>query len=83
MFKILKGFEDIDQTIFFKSSKTKLRGHSEKLYNGTSRLDCRYYDFSQSIVGVWNSLDGEVVECKTVNSFKSTVDKWFRSHGYY
>ena len=27
VFKILKGFEDIDRSIFFKSSKTELRGH--------------------------------------------------------
>ena len=31
VFKILKGFEDIDKSIFFKSSKTELRRHSEKL----------------------------------------------------
>jgi len=35
----------------------------------------------QRIVGVWNSLDAEVVKCKTVNSFKSKVDKWLRFHG--
>ena len=83
VFKILKGFEDIDKSIFLKSSKIKLREHSEKLYHGRSRPDCSGYDLYQRKVGVWNSLDGEVVECKTVNSFKSTVDKWFRSHGYY
>ena len=45
VFKILKGFEDYDKSIFFKSAKTESRGHSEKLYHGRSRLDCRYYDF--------------------------------------
>jgi hypothetical protein len=45
VFKILKGFEDIDKNIFFQSSKTELRGQSDKLYQGRSRLDCRYYNF--------------------------------------
>ena len=48
-----------------------------------SQLDCKNYDFSQRIVGVWNSLDGEVVEYKTVNSLNSKVDKWLKNHGYY
>ena len=52
-------------------------------YQGRSRLDCRYYDFSQRIVGIWNSLDDEVVECKAVNSFKAMVDKWLKSYEYY
>ena len=72
---ILKEFEDSDKSLFFPSSKTELRGHSEKLYQGRSWLDCRYYDSSQRMLGVWNSLDGRVVECKTVNSFKSKIDK--------
>ena len=31
---ILKEFEDSDKSLFFPSSKTELRGHSEKLYPG-------------------------------------------------
>ena len=83
VFNILKGLEDVDKSIFFKSLKTELRSHSVKLYHGKSWLNSRYYDFSQKIVGVWNSKDDEVVKCKTVNSLKSKVDKWLRSHGYY
>ena len=83
VFNISKGFEDVDKSIFFISSKTKLRGHSEKLYHGRSWIDCRCFNFSQRVIGIWNSLDGEVVECKTVNSLKSKVDKWLKSHGYY
>ena len=29
--KIFRGFEDVGKNIFFKSSSTELRGHSEKL----------------------------------------------------
>ena len=83
VFKILEGFEDVDKITFFKSSSTELRGHSEKFYQGRSRHDCRYYEFFQRIVGVWNSLDDAVVECKTIISFKSQVNKWLKSHGYY
>ena len=61
VFKILRGFENVDKNIFFKSSSTELRRHSEKLYQVRSRLDCRCYDFFQRIVGIWNSLDDGVV----------------------
>ena len=60
VFKILRWFEDIDKNIFFKSSSTELRGHSKKLFQVRSRLDCRYCDFSQRIVGIRNSLDDDV-----------------------
>ena len=54
VFKILRGFEDVDKNIFFKSSSIELRGHSEKLCQGRSRLNCRYNDFSQRIVNSWD-----------------------------
>ena len=41
-------------SIFFKSSKAELRGHSAQLYHDRSQPDCRYYDFSERIVSVWN-----------------------------
>ena len=42
VFKIIKGFEDVDSNTFFKiASSTNLRGHSLKLYKHNLRLDTR------------------------------------------
>ena len=42
VFKIIKGFEDVDSNTFFKiASSTNLRGHSLGLYKHKLRLDTR------------------------------------------
>ena len=65
--------------LIVKSSITDLRSHSEKLYQGKSWLTCVHIIiFHKGLLVVVDSLDDEVVGCKTVDSFKSKVDKWYR-----
>ena len=46
VFKIFKGFDDIDLGIFFDLSKSRTRGHCLKLFKPGCRLDCRKFAFS-------------------------------------
>jgi len=39
------------------------------------RLDIRKHFFSQRIINQWNSLPADVVNAKTVNSFKNAYDE--------
>src|SRR5664279_2348951 len=76
--KILKGFDDVDSSRFFDlSSERRTRGHMLKLFKPGCNLDCRKFVFSQKVINIWNSLDGDIVACDSVNSFKSRVE-WCR-----
>ena len=80
-FKIMKGFEDISWNKFFKmSSATQLRGHRQKFYKQSVRLDIRKYTFSQRVINEWNLLPDELIECATVNNFKKQLDLHLRNN---
>ena len=55
MFKIFKGFYDINHKKKFQSS-TELRSHDFKLYKPQVNLDIRNYFFSNRVADKWNSL---------------------------
>ena len=49
VFKILKGYEDIDSSRFFTLSSTGLRGYSLKLFKERNRLLLRKQTFTQRV----------------------------------
>ena len=50
-----------------------------KLFKKRSQLLARQNFFSQRIVNYWNELPTYVVEAPSVNSFKSRIDKHWKS----
>ena len=80
-FKILKGYELIESTKFFKVKSDNTRGHSLKVEKGRSRLDPRKYSFSQRVVNYWNILPQSVIDAPSINAFKNRVDKYLRNIG--
>ena len=55
VFKILKGYENIDSNIFFEIKEGKItRGHNFTLVKKQSRLYVRKFSFSQRSINVWN-----------------------------
>ena len=83
MFKILKGYENIDSNIFFKIKESKItRGHNFTLVKKQSRLDVRTFSFSQRSINVWNKLSTECVHASSVNVFKNRIDKYLAKAGY-
>jgi len=52
VFKILKGYENIDQEVFFDTSQSSLHGHSLKLNKKRVRLDVAKFSFSNRVVNV-------------------------------
>ena len=83
VFKILKGFDDIDFRRFFVlNNEKRTRGHILKLFKSGCKLDCRKYGFSHRVVDIWNSLDSDVVACDSINSFKSHLDKVLKGRGF-
>ena len=82
VFKIIKGFEEVDFNTFFKiASSTNLRGHSLELYKHYLRLDTMKYFFSQRVIDMWNKLDNDVIACRTVSTFKKHLDDYIFNQG--
>ena len=79
---MVHGFDGLGFDDFFKfSNVTRTRGHRFKLKIKRSRLDVRKYLFSQRVADEWNGLPESVVTSASVNSFKNSLDKFFRSRG--
>ena len=68
-FKILKGFEGIDEKIFFKRHISNTRGHSMKLYKDRVNRDVSKFSFANKVIEQWNKLPETVVNVNSVNTF--------------
>ena len=82
VFKIFKGFDNLDPTLFFELSTAPTRGHSWKLVKPRCRLDIRKFSFAHRVVDAWNSLDENIVACDSINGFKNRLDKFMQGRGF-
>ena len=78
VFKILKGYENIDREMFFDMSQSNLRGHSLKLNKKRVRLDVAKFSFSNRVVNEWNILDKEIISGCSLAGFKRKLDRHLR-----
>lgn len=77
-YKIINDIDRIDTSHLFsmasgKSSST--RGHHQKIYKKNCKLNVRNNAFSMRVVNAWNDLPTTAIEAKSVNSFKTQIDK--------
>ena len=76
VFKMMKGFDNVDFNKFFKISNIKnTRGHFYKLSKQRCKGERRRNFFTQRVINYWNKLPQEVIEADSVNSFKNKLDK--------
>ena len=76
VFKIFKGFDDLDPFTFFELSTAPTRGHFLKLVKPRCRLDVRKFSFAHRVLEMWNSLDDRIVACDSINIFLNRLDKF-------
>lgn len=82
-FKILKGIDRIDPEVFFQApGREGSRGHTMKLFKPRGRLEARRNVFSVRVVDDWNCLSETVVQARTLEVFKSRLDKWLEREQY-
>ena len=85
IFKILKGFENVDPEKFFQVvGDDGRRGHVFKLLKKMCRLDVGRFKFANRnrVCEEWNGLDDDVVG--SVNAFKRKLDHHLRNvMGYF
>ena len=82
VFKIFKGFDDLDPNIFFELSQANTRGHSLKLLKPRCRLDNRKFSFAHQVIDIWNSLDESIIACDSIKGFKNRIDKFLHGRGF-
>ncbi len=74
-FKILKGFNNVDASnLLSLAPHLPTRGNSLKLKGQRVNLDSTKYFFTNDIVDKWNSLPENVIQSKTIDSFKKNLD---------
>ena len=83
VFKILRGFENLDLDRYFQVIGDGARkGHSFKLFKKRYRLDEGKFKFASRVCEEWNRLGDEIVSAGTVNVFKTRLDHHLNVRGY-
>jgi len=79
VFKILKGFDDVDSRQFFSlSDVTITRNNGLKLQVRRFRTNIAKNFFTYKVINHWNRLPHEVVSAPSINSFKNRLDKYMK-----
>ena len=79
VFKILRGFENVDPEKFFQVVRDNgRRGHSFKLFKKRYRLDVGRFKFANQVCEEWNGFDDDVVTVGSMNAFKRKLDPHLR-----
>ena len=74
-FRIIKNFDDVDLSRFFRFSSNDLRGHSLKLEKPKAKKSTRLNAFAHRVITPWNDLPADIVNSNTVDTFKRKLDK--------
>lgn len=77
VFRIIHQFDKIPFDQFFSYSRESKRGHRFKLekIGRHPNSNIRSNGFSERVINIWNNLPEYVVECRTINSFKTALEK--------
>lgn len=82
VFEIIKGIDILEAQKLFKLRNTLAREHSLKLVKHWHHLNCQKFSFSLRAVDTWKCLSEALTACDTVDSFKSTLDKFLKGRGF-
>ena len=76
VYKQMVGMERLDRDDWIVWDEREQRGHGRKLKRTRCRKDIKKYSFPYRCVDDWNKLSKEVVEGKSIQSFKRKLDEW-------
>jgi len=76
VFKMARGFSAMPLTDMFQiDTAGRTRGRSLKLVKCRCNKDIRKFFFSRRVVSQWNMLNNDSVATKTVNGFKTKLER--------
>ena len=74
IFKRINGLIDIDPSSIIQIKTNNItRGHSKRLLIDKARIDLRRNLLKNRVASVWNNLDDNIVNAKTLSIFKSKI----------
>ena len=77
VFKILKGFDNINVSDFFTLDRSNVtRNNGYKIIGKRFTSHEAKHFFVNRVVNVWNGLPAQVVESNTIDTFKNRLDKY-------
>ena len=76
MFKCIRGEQFIDRDNFVNVTQGITRGHRLKVQKPIGRKDVKKYSFPNRAVEGWNGLPSDIVEAKSIGSFKKRYDEY-------
>ena len=80
-YKLMHGHYTLNQDLVELHGQFTTRGHPLKAKKKYCRTNLRKSYFSYRIVDNWNSLPAQVVQAKSINAFKSKLDRhWAHLH---
>ena len=74
MFRNVKGLEKLDRQDLFVLDDGRTRGHEYKLRKSRCLNDHKKFSFPNRSINIWNDLEEEVVNAKSINMFKNRLD---------
>ena len=81
VFKIIKGIDNMDCSKYFTIDRSNYtRGNGCKIVGKAFNSHESKIFFFHRVVNLWNGLPREVIDCNTVETFKSRIDKFFASN---
>ena len=83
MFKIIKGFDNVDRKQFFTLASDDpqhydIRGHVYRIVPPHAHTTRRKSFFDIRTIHTWNKLPVYVIACNTVDNFKIKLDLYFK-----
>ena len=74
LYKLINGLIDIDPSSIIQIKTNNItRGHSKRLLIDKARIDLRRNILKNRVASVWNNLDDNIVNAKTLSIFKSKI----------
>ena len=79
----MRGSDRIDPAVFFKFLPSQVtRGHILKIHKQQAQCQVRSQSYSIRVVNDWNNLPADVVNAKSVASFKKRLDNHWKDLQY-
>ena len=76
IFRIAKGIDNLNFQDFFEvDTNRRTRGHRLKIRKTHCNTNKKLCAFPQRAINNWNLLPSEAIDCNTLNSFKSKIEK--------
>ena len=60
------------------AGRSSSRGNTKNIFTQRPRLDTRKYSFGIRTAKTWNNLPEDVIQAKTLNTFKNRLDKLWK-----